>query len=133
MLQIFRVEHRDTRVGPFQTDSPFTQALAARANQRQQLKLPQDDGLLMGNLPFYFVFGCPSLDSLKAWILAGDVPAENRPVTEALAVEGFVVAEFLVEAEDYRMGVSGLQVAFDADSCREEGLVVFHGMDALLA
>ncbi len=31
MLQVFRVEHKDTRLGPFQTDSEFTQRLARRA------------------------------------------------------------------------------------------------------
>lgn len=133
MLQIYRVQHKVTNVGPFQTSGEFTQALATKALARPELKSPGEDGLPLGHLPFCFVFGCPDIDALKKWFLLGETSAENEHIILSLKKQGFVLAEYLVEADDYQLSKSGTQVAFDAFNCRDEGLVEFHDLGDLLA
>jgi hypothetical protein len=133
MLQIYRVQHNVTKVGPFQTSGEFTQALAKKAIARPNLKSPGEDGLPLGHIPFFFVFGCPDMDTLKKWFLLGETPAENERIILSLKQQGFVLAEYLVDADDYRLSTSGLQVAFDTFNAHAEGLVQFRDLDELLA
>lgn len=132
MLQVFRIEHTETCVGPFQTNDEFTQELAVKAASRPTLKLPGDDGLPLGHLPYCFVFGCRDFETLKDWFFLGNNNAENEHIVRTLKQKGFQLAEFLVEEEDYWMSDSGVQLAFHAGHCRDEGLVQYHDLDALL-
>ncbi len=133
MLQVFRIEHKDTQVGPFQTNTEFTQELARRATAQSQLRAPHADGLGLGFLPYIYVFGCLDLDSLREWFLLGQTLQENRDILARLQAMGFVLSEYLVNDGDYRIGRSGLQVAFASCNCRDEGLVVFHELSTLEA
>jgi hypothetical protein len=132
MLQVFRVEHKHSRVGPFQTNHEFTQNLARRASICHHLKHPGDDGLGLGDIPWCYVFGSPDLESLKRWVLLGDGITENERIVQQLDALGFVLAEYLVESDRYLMGASGNQLAFDARESREEALVEYHQLAELL-
>jgi hypothetical protein len=72
------------------------------------------------------------MEALRHWLLLGETPADNMRIVRTLKDKGFRLAEFLVDAEDCKMSHSGLQVAFDASGCRDEGLVQFHDLEALL-
>lgn len=133
MLQVFRVEHRQTRVGPFQTDTEFTQRLARQASEQPTLKHPGEDGLGLANIPWFYVFGCHDLASLRSWFLLGCSDEENKDIVRQLHQMDFVLAEYLVEADRYCLGDSQVQLAFDADDCRREGLVAYHAIDELLS
>lgn len=128
MLQVFRVEHKETKCGPFQTLSAFTQELATKTSRNQNLVSPGNDGLPLGHMPYGFVFGCLDLESLREWFLLGESAAENAQIGRTLAKMGFVLAEYLVEYGDYRVSKSRIQVAFDALICEEEGLVQYHDL-----
>lgn len=132
MFQVYRVEHKTTKIGPFQTNDPFTQELAQKANNNPHLKFPCDDGLPLGFIPFCFVFGSLTLSSLQQWFCVGNTKEENEHIIHQLKEKGFILAEFLVEDKDCRVGYSQSQVAFDADSSKEEGLVMYHELDMLL-
>lgn len=130
MLQVFRIEHRDTRVGPFQTYSSYTQKLVRWASERRDLLSPWQDGL--GDLPWSYVFGCPDMDCLRQWFLLGNSPRENGHIVRKLKDAGFVLAEYLVAADECRVSTSGIQLAFYPEQSREEGLVAYRGLDELL-
>lgn len=133
MLQVFRVEHQKSRVGPFQTVDHFTQELATKANSLDYLPAPSDDGLpSLSNLPYGYVFGCTDMEALKRWFLLGDSPIENHRIIQTLAQKGFNLVEFLVEDPDYLVSTSLTQVAFDPTISREEGLVQVHNLNLLL-
>lgn len=132
MIQIYRIEHVVTKVGPFQTSDVFTQDLAKKAGISRYLRSPGDDGLYLGFLPFCFVFGCKDLPSLKRWFFFGETVTENERIVDELKQRGFVLAEFLVDSEDYKVSASGIQVVFDADMGRSNGLVEYHDLSALL-
>lgn len=132
MLQVFRIEHTTTKIGPFQTNDEFTQELAAKAIACPILKSPGDDGLPLGYIPFSFVFGCLDVATLKKWFMFGDASPEHMQVVQTLREKGFHLAEFLVEEGDYQVSTSGVQVAFDAANCRYEGLVQYHDLASLL-
>lgn len=133
MIEIFRVEHKDTHIGPFQTSDPYLQELAKTAGEIRYLRNPYDDGLGLAWIPWAYVFGSPSLNALKRWVFLGGTFDANEAIVRELAKRGFVVAEYLVEEGDYRDSFSKLQVAFDAITAREEGLVRYHEMSMLLA
>lgn len=133
MLQIYRVEHAGTGVGPYQTVDEFTQDLAQKAGTNRHLKYPGDDGLPLGHLPYCFVFGCLDLRSLKRWFFLGESWEENERIVETLKEKGFRLAEYLVEEGDYQVSVSGIQVAFHASGCKEDGLVQYHDLGSLFA
>ena len=65
ILTVYRVEHKETRNGPFQTPHPFTQKLAAKVNPKAW-PFPSNDGFLLHAIPFSYVFGCPSIQLLKS-------------------------------------------------------------------
>ena len=132
MQLIYRVEHRSTGVGPFQTNLPFTQGLAFRAVNDPELRNPNDDGLLPSMMPWDWVFGAPSLEALKRWALLGFSIEENEAIVAKLSELGFVLSEYVVEEGQFRTGASGLQVAFDAQSCKQEGLVEQRDLRELL-
>jgi hypothetical protein len=132
MLQIFRIEHETTRIGPYQTRDKFTQNLAKQAEADQGLKSPGDDGLPLGDLPFSFVFGCTDVPTLKRWFFFGDA-VENERIVKMLKLKGFRLVEFLVEDADCEVSTSGRQVAFYAGFSRDEGLVQVHDLNVLLA
>lgn len=133
MLQtIYRIEHLATKVGPFQTDTEYTQSLAKKAAATQHLKSPGDDGLPLGHLPFSFVFGCPDIQSLKQWFFLGVTAEENERIVRTLKDMGFVLVEYLADSYDYELSRSGNQIAFDARNCVEEGLVQVHDIGILL-
>lgn len=132
MFQVFRVEHKVTRKGPFQTVGEYTQQLAKMTERNLSLKFPGDDGLPLGNVPFSFVFGCLDLDSLRSWFLLGDTDVENARIVENLSLLGFHVGEYLVNAEDCWISHSGIQAAFNAFCCREDGLVTYNDLSILI-
>lgn len=132
MIEVFRVEHRKTHIGPFQTPDPYLQELATKAGSISYLKNPYDDGLGLAWIPWTFVFGSPSLNALKRWVFLGGTYDTNETIVKELQARDFVVAEYLIEEGDYRQGFSGLQVAFDAYHAREDGLVQYHDMPMLL-
>jgi hypothetical protein len=133
VIEVFRVEHRDTHIGPFQTPDPYLQELAKAAGNIAYLRNPYDDGLGLAWIPWTFVFGCPSLNALKRWVFLGGTFDSNEEIVRELAARDFVVAEYLVEDGNYRTGFSGLQLAFDARTARDDGLVRHHEMKMLLA
>lgn len=124
MIEIFRVEHKDTGVGVFQTREDYCQELAAiTCNKLHTLKSPGDDGLGLANIPWFFVFGCPDLVSMKKWILLGNNIHENDKIVHTLDEMGFHLCHYLVEDENYiRRSWSGIQLAFDKDHAQEEGV-----------
>ncbi len=133
MLHAFRVEHPQTGRGPFQSDHDISTLLARKVDAMPELPPPGRDGLGLGHLPWAFVFGCPSLETLKRWILVGDDAAENESIVRRLRRRGFVLAEYLVEQENLRMGYSRQQLAFDAADSKEDGLVEYHDLGILLS
>lgn len=133
MIRVFRVEHRKTRIGPFHTPDPYLQELACRASKIADLPSPHDDGLGLASIPWTFVFGSPSLDTLKRWVLLDDAFDNNKAIVRELIMRDFVLVEYSVEEGNYRSGISGLQVAFDARTCRQKGLDRYHEMRVLLA
>lgn len=132
MLQAFRIEHRKTGLGPFQTPGELTQSLAKQATENPNLRSPFEDGIGLSDIPWAFVFGCPSLDTMREWVLSGS-PHQDRRVLKKLGAQGFVLTEYRVPEGDYRMGTSGKQLAFDALSCREERRMLHHPLDKLLS
>lgn len=132
MLQIYRVEHKDTGVGPYQTHDGYCQHLAKRTALNHRLRAPGDDGLYMVCIPHYFVFGCMSLPLLKEWFFLGDSIAENDEIVRNLMEKGFQLAEYLVEPDSCRVSVTKMQVAFDAEECKIDGLVEYHDLSVLL-
>lgn len=132
MLHAFRIEHRTTRVGPFQTPGELTQSLAKQALEKPGLLSPFEDGLGLADIPWAFVFGCPSLDTMREWVLSGDRHQDKR-VLKKLEAQGFLLMEYRVPAGDYRMGRSGKQLAFDAISGREERRAHCHPLNKLLS
>lgn len=131
MRQAFRIEHETTGKGPFQSDTALCQALAKAADARS-LPLPQNDGLALGNIPWFYVFGSPCLQTLRQWVLPDGRDAAMQTV-QALQAEGFVLKEYLVDDDRHRMGHSKLQLALDAHSCEKEGLFERHSLEVLLA
>jgi hypothetical protein len=107
--------------------------LAERASFDMTLRDPPRDGLSLGLIPYGFVFGCPNLHYLKSWFLLGRSRAENFEIVKTLKSMGFRIAEFLVAADGCRFGHSGVQLAFDAPTCKEEGAVRYHDLDILLS
>jgi len=133
MHHVFRVEHSVTRLGPFQTNEPFTQMLAGKAIARPELKSPGEDGLPLGHIPFSFVFGCVGLGNLQQWFLLGDACSDNKEIVDRLGLLGFRVGEYLVDDEDCWVSDSGIQAAFHAAHAREEGLVTYHHVGILIS
>lgn len=133
MHLVYRVEHSATRVGPFQTPDDYTQELGVMATAREGLlKAPGDDGLPLGHLPWCYVFGCLDVANLKKWFFLGDTPADNAAILRTLKAKGFVLAEYLVEADDCRISTSGIQVAFYPTDAEDAGLVQYHDLESLL-
>lgn len=126
MIQIFRVQHKETKVGPFQTDNDFTQHLAEHTNG----PIPYHDGLDLGFIPWTYVFGCLSVESLKQWFTIGDIAIED--VCDQLESLGFCVVEYLVEDGDYIIGDSRKQVTFCASWSEDDMLTQVHPMSILL-
>lgn len=126
MLQVFRVQHKETKVGPFQTDNDFTQHLAEHTKGPE----PDRDGLSLWTIPRSYVFGCLSIESLKRWFAFKDVSIEQ--VCVELDVLGFRVVEYIVEDGKYKIGKSQKQVAFDASWSEDVGLFQVHPMSILL-
>ena len=126
MIQVFRVEHCDTRIGPFQTDDEFTQFLAENTNG----PTPNEDGIPFSIIPWYYKFGCIDIKTLCEWFKIETMSYKN--VLRRLNDLGFVVREYLVEDDCYMIGKSKKQVAFDADLCYQENLVETHDMGKLL-
>ena len=132
MISIYRVEHRESRVGLFETRDPYTQALARKACKIRYLKAPGDDGLHLVGLPKSYVFGSSSIPALKRWVFLGDSFKANEQIIQKLHELGFALAEFLVEEGGYRESATKLQAAFDADTCRQKGLVEYRNLAELL-
>ncbi len=131
MITVFRIEHKTTGVGPFQTSHPYTQELAQRAAKMKYLRAPSDDGLYLTAIPWAYLFGCTSLATLKSWFFLGGSIHENDEIVKNLIELGFVLAEYLVQEDSYIKGATGVQVAFDALSCKENGLVEYRSMGEL--
>ncbi len=64
--------------------------------------------------------------------MLGGSDEENLGIVRQLQQMDFVLAEYLVEYERCCLGRSRVQLAFDADDCRREGLVAYHGLEELL-
>ena len=132
MIPVYRIEHRDTHIGFFETNDPYTQELSKKACAIRYLKAPGDDGLYLVSIPRFYVFGSSTIKALKRWVFLGDNLKENDEIVFALRDRGFVLAEFLVNDDKYVEGWSKLQLLFDADECRREGLVEYRDMTELL-
>lgn len=126
MIQIFRVQHKETKIGPFQPDNDFTQYLAKHTNGPES----ERDGLGLWTIPWSYVFGCLSIESLKQWFAFKDVSIEQ--VCAELDALGFRVVEYLVDDGDYIIGRSRKQVAFNASWSEDDVLTQVHPMSILL-
>lgn len=125
MIEVYRIEHRETGIGPFQTRDEFTQMLAKRLTDNQgHFPHPGDDGLGLGNIPWWYSFGCPTINTLKRWVLLGINVQENDSIIKKLDEMGFVLKHYLVEKDQVIMGLRKTQLAFgkeeDCDSCISE-------------
>lgn len=124
MIEVYRVEHKVTGVGPFQTNSEFCQKLVKNTQPvLYRLKNPHDDGLEIAYIPYTYVFGCPDINSMKQWILTGRCYDENYEIINTLDEMGFVLSNYLVHPADVRMSWSKIQLAFCPIDAKEEKLV----------
>lgn len=132
MILVYRIEHKDTHVGPYQTDDVFTQFLARLLlRQSDVLPFPGKDELGAASICWFWVFGCINLVDLKKWFCL-DGPA-CKTILSTLKEKGFVLAVYLSEKDDFKIGLSGMQVAFDSSNARSEGLVQYQDLETLLA
>lgn len=124
MIEVYRIEHKETGTGPFQTDHSFTQELAKKITLSEHFPSPFEDGLGLSDIPWYFVFGCPSIETMKKWILLGETEEENHKIISELSKLGFIMSYYLVEDDLHRPSVSGMQLAFgksfDDEECQFE-------------
>lgn len=134
MIEIYRVEHKDTGVGVFQTPDEYNQNLANIASTKlHTLKSPGDDGLGLANIPWTFVFGCPDIVSMKKWILLGGNIHENDSIVKTLDEKGFKLFHYLIDDEQYiRKSWSGIQLAFDKKYAVEEGVWDYYPLTDLM-
>ena len=105
ILTVYRVEHKETRNGPFQTPHPFTQKLAAKVNPKAW-PFPSNDGFLLQAIPFSYVFGCPSIQLLKSLFTFSSDKQEHKRTLKALKQLGFQVGEFKVRETSCKVGRS---------------------------
>lgn len=129
MIEVYRVEHKETGVGPFQTDLALTQFLAKRLGANTSyLPLPYEDGLGLADIPWWFVFGCPTIEDLKPWILLGLTVEENQRIVDQLDQLGFHIGYYVVEDSLFRMGRKGTQLVFGKslydDECQSDCLPI---------
>lgn len=127
---LYRIEHKETNVGPFQTTDAFLQKMAAFLSLPFNLKTypsPWDDGIVLSSVPWFWVFGSPDLSTLMKWVSVGANYEENAQIYAHLQELGFVIRKFLVEEGDYRVSRSGMQVIFNAHTSRE--LELYEEMD----
>jgi hypothetical protein len=125
MIEVYRIEHKETGIGPFQTSDEFTQDLAKLLTMNKgYFPHPGDDGLGLGNIPWWYCFGCPTLNDLKRWVLLGANIHENESIVKKLDELGFVLKYYLVEEDQVIMGIRKTQLAFgkeeDSESCISE-------------
>lgn len=125
MKEVFRIEHKETGIGPFQTRNDYTQKLAKRLTANQwYFPHPGDDGLGLGNIPWWYSFGCPSLNDLKRWVLLGVNIQENETIIKTLDEMGFCVKYYLVEEDQVIVGWKKNQLVFgkeeDSETCISE-------------
>ena len=109
MILIYRIEHKDTGTGPFQSDSEFSAVLCEKTSG----PLPYDDGITMSEIPWYWKFGCTTIDILKTWFTLKDINFDT--VINTLDREGFILVEYIVNSGKYLISNTGSQVVFDAD------------------
>ena len=133
MIEVFRIEHKETRVGPFQQEKTdrFLRYMIVKAGRQCRLRAPMDDGLLLSHLPWTYVFGAPSVPKLKEWVFFGRRYEENLRIIKKLRNRGFILAEFLVEEGNFAIGRQGNQLLFCPDTPRDEGLVQYHDLNEL--
>lgn len=133
MYQVFRVEHKETGKGPFQTSDPFTQKLAWRLQDFPNLPAPEHDGLPIGMIPMNFVFGCLSLSTLSQWFLLEDTACENENIVTGLKLRGYVLRKYEAHPHDCRTSYSGLQIAFDSVMSSQKRVVEEYALSMLLS
>ena len=133
MIEVFRIEHKESRIGPFQQEKPdrFIAYMIRKACRQRRLKAPIEDGISLAHLPWTYVFGAPSIPKLKEWIFFGRRYDDNRRIVKALKKRNFTLVEYLVADEDYVSGRSGNHLLFCPDTSREEGLIQYHDLDIL--
>ena len=132
ILTVYRVEHKETRNGPFQTSHPFTQELAAKINPKAW-PLPSNDGFLLHAIPFSYVFGCPSIQLLKSLFTFSSDKKEHKRTLKALKCLGFQVGEFKVRETSCKVGRSKKQVMFDPfDALEFEEGIIYHDITSIL-
>lgn len=134
MIEVFRIEHKESRIGPFQQEKidRFIAYMIRKAGRQRHLKAPIEDGIYLSHLPWTYVFGAPSIPKLKEWVFFGRRRDDNRRIVKALKKRDFTLAEYLVADGDYMPGQSGNQLLFCPDTSREEGLVQYHDLTVLL-
>jgi len=121
VIEVYRVEHKETGIGPFQTNHIFTQKLAQRlVKNKGYFPNPGDDGLGLASIPWFYNFGCPSIDDIKRWVLLGVNVQENDFIIKTLDELGFCLNHYLVEKDRVIIGWKKIQLAFDTrqgDDC----------------
>lgn len=120
---LYRIEHKETNVGPFQTRDPFLQKMAdflSMPYNLRQFPSQWDDGIVLSSVPWFWVFGCEDLTTLMKWVSLGSTFEENTQIYLALQERGFVIRRFLVPDTDCRRSRSGMQTIFNADDARKE-------------
>lgn len=115
MNLVYRVENMYTQQGPFQSFEPFNIELAALATRKFKHLAPSKDGLIMSKLPYFYVFGCLSLESLANWIFLSELSDLNEKIAQKLHALDFRVNTYIVPLSNCAVGSSGLQVLFDPD------------------
>ena len=130
MIEVYRIEHKETKLGPFQTEGDYTQSLARKAGSVRYLRDPLDDGFYI--LPRGYIFGCDSLNLLKRWVFLGASFDENAEIVHRLDNLGFALAEYIVDRANCRTGRTGVQLMFNATQARKESLVSYQPLSRLL-
>lgn len=125
-IDIYRVEHKETRIGPFVGYYVLNEQLHDVMQDIQQatnsMAPVNDFSILPSNLPYCMNFGCLSIDQLKDWFVK---PLDQELMTAKDFIEGldkaqFVIAHYQAPKHTTKTGKSGMQVMYN---CYDTGLV----------
>lgn len=121
-MKVFRVERKVNTTGQLEKEGPYNPIHAGSDDEWMHSDIynemmtahcdkchpnVREDFGGMSEIPWYYVFGCPNLDSLKQWF---------HGYLEPLFQYGFVCNTYEVGDDSYIMGKSMKQVAFSPDN-----------------